>query len=173
MGVEVNINGAYGTDRWDVASTQADGPLLAVSAKSFMAARNQAAPNRLREMFGEAISVRESEPDAVLGYLCVIATDQPGRRGGLTSRHTVGTIARDIGVRCQRRDDDRPHHFDVGCVLAADLNRGTVASILAPGLLPYDFFIDALLQRWHRHRCGEANAARPGFAADLRVARRG
>jgi hypothetical protein len=159
--VECSAQGAYGLDRWDVLSINTGQPKLAISAKSLTSSRHNNIANRLKELPGEVLALRHTEPDAVMGFLCVIATEAPGRIGGQTSRHSLQTIAEAVGVRCLRKGEAPLHHFDLGCVIAADLRTGEYYELKAPGLTGFELFVDVLVTLWHqRSGAREASAVR-------------
>lgn len=156
--IEIPIEGAYGEDCWDVASLYVDEPRLLISAKSLGSSRHNNVGNRLKEMLGEAINVREHHPDAVLGYVCVITSDSPARLdrrsggGPGLSRHSDRSIATGIGARCRALESQLAHHYDAGCVIRADLSTGTLGTFRAPGLASFGHFLDELVAVWGQ-RC--------------------
>jgi hypothetical protein len=131
-----------------VASIFTDDVPLLISAKALASSRHHNISNRMREMIGEAASMRQRDPHAVLGYLCLIAGDEPGRIGGRLSHHSDATIAADIGARCLRENGLPLHHFDAGCVLRADLSRGSCRALRGPGLFTFAEFLDELVRLW-------------------------
>jgi hypothetical protein len=148
---ELPVAGGYGEDVWDVASTDEWDTRLCISGKAMTSSRHHNIGNRLRELAGEAAQLRVREPDAVLGFVCVIAAHEPGRIGGRVSRHSDQSIAQAIGARCG--DSMRlPHHFDVGCVLRADLRTGAFRALRAPGLHTFAMFLDKLIELWSERR---------------------
>ena len=142
--------GAYGELVADVAPLFSQEFPLCISAKCWGRSRHQNRANRLGEMPGEAVALRGRDPEAVLGYLCVIAEDQPGRAGGHSSRHNDQSLAEEIALRCVRAAGRSPHHFDAGCVLLANLKTGKHEALNAPGLKPFEAFLDQLVLLWHQ-----------------------
>lgn len=146
---ETPVASLYGEDVWDVASLYMDEPRLCISAKAMTSSRHANLNNRLKEMTGEAAALRAREPDAVLGYLCLIDASTPGRIGGQTSRHSDQSLAEAIGRRCGQVERF-PHHFDAGCVLVYDPRTGKSRPMRAPGLYTFGQFLDQLVNRWRK-----------------------
>lgn len=162
--VEVLVEGRYREKRWDVA-TVGSAPSIAISARSYMASRSNAAVNRLDDLLAEAANVHRRQPSAVLGFLGVIATDQPGRRGAATSLWNAERIAAKTGRVCARPgSDSHPELFEAGCLLGVDFAVHDVQALQAPGLLPFDEWlhrlVDLQVQRQGVRRLCERRHAR-------------
>ncbi len=75
---ELKLPGAYRKKNWDVGLMVDDQPQLAISCKSIVRNIPGTVPNRLDDMLGEAVNLHRAYPQAVIGYLILLA-DQDGR----------------------------------------------------------------------------------------------
>lgn len=71
--IEVPMDGAYRTKKWDVGLMQDDEPRLGISCKSIISNFGGTVPNRVDDMLGEAVDLHRVHPSAILGYLFMMA----------------------------------------------------------------------------------------------------
>lgn len=78
--IEQTLPCFYRPKDWDVALWGGEEPQLAISCKSIVLNHSGTVPNRLDDMLGEAVSLHRAFPNAVIGYLIIIADQDKGKQ---------------------------------------------------------------------------------------------
>ena len=167
--IEVAMPGAYRDKKWDVGLIEAGKPRLGISCKSIISNFAGTVPNRVDDMLGEAVDLHRLHPEAVLGYLFMMARvdeskatrEKTERLGGMSGERLAqlqgdgdrwfNRLVESVSKAANRiGPEDHPEKFEVVSCSQVDFRLEPYAVVVHEGALSPDAFFDRLAELYEK-----------------------